>query len=93
MPQFTSLEPVDSHALILKRGQVHQQTALRNTRGNRESFSIGDRVAVRDKDHARWERLGQIKDDHVGEDNKVRSYTVEMDDGAMLVRNARYLHR
>ena len=58
LPQFTSLEPVDSHALILKRGQVHQQTALRNTRGNRESFSIGDRVSVCDKDHARWERLG-----------------------------------
>ena len=54
---------------------------------------MGDKVVIRDKDNKKWDRLGEVTDDHQGEDGKVRSFTISLEDGSKVVRSARFMHK
>ena len=55
-------------------------------------FELWDRVRVRDIATGRWTLLGKVTGAVKSNDSKERSFEVSTDNGALLWRNAQFLH-
>ena len=49
-------------------------------------------VKVRNIKSLKWDLIGTVSKEIPGEDNKIRTYEIELNDGNFLVRNGRYVH-
>ena len=54
-------------------------------------FVEGDLVLVQDMMTKKWDISGIIKQARVAEDGSARSFIIERDDGASLLRNSKYI--
>ena len=73
--------------------RIQNQFNIANRRGhfNQDTFSPGNRVRVQDPGTRKWDILGVVTAEIAAADGSSRSYEVETDKGATLIRNATHI--
>ena len=73
--------------------RIQNQFSIANRRGhfNQDTFSPGNRVRVQDPATRKWDILGVVTAKIAASDGSSRSYEVETDKGAVLVRNSTHI--
>ena len=54
-------------------------------------FREGDVVVVQDMMTKKWDISGSVKQARIAEDGSTRSFIIEREDGALMLRNCKYL--
>ena len=92
LPGLDSYSIVDQQALNVRRIRAQEAVALKKGRGNAEQFKEGDSVRVCNIKLGVWDLKGIINKELPGEDGKVRTYEIILDDGTYVMCNGQFVH-
>ena len=73
------------------RENTQNDFAAKRKRSDHDIFCTGDKVRVRDIAMGSWSKTGTIIDVIRSQDGVIRTYLVEMEDGAWLYRHQSYI--
>ena len=82
---------VDHSKLIEARKQKQVDMATSKGRSAPNDFREGDVVLVQDMLTKKWNISGTVKQARIAEDGSTRSFIIEREDGALMLRNCKYL--
>ena len=82
---------VDHSQLIEARKQKQVDMATSKGRSAPNDFREGDVVLVQDMLTKKWDISGTVKQARIAEDGSTRSFVIEREDGALMLRNCKYL--
>ena len=76
----------------MRRLRAQEAVAARKGRGNLEQFHEGDSVRVCNIEKGVWDLKGVISKELPGEDGKVRTYEILLEDGSIVMCNGQFVH-
>ena len=82
---------IDHRQLIKARHEKQTRIATEKGRSSKDSFKVGDKVVIQDHLTRRWTLKGEINDLRIADDGSTQSYEVRMNDGALFLRNKRFI--
>ena len=83
--------PLEVQQLIEARKQKQVEMARSKGRSAPNDFVESDLVVIQDMMTKKWDISGTIKQARVAEYGSARSFIIEHDDGAELLRNSKYI--
>ena len=76
----------------MRRLRAQEAVAARKDRGNLEQFKEGDSVKSCNIKKGVWDLNGVISKELPGEDGRVRTYEIILDDGTYVMSNGQFVH-
>ena len=80
----------DVRKLQTRREEAQNRVVAERNRSNRDEFSVGDAIRLRDVGKATWSQKGVIVEVVTGQDGVAQSYLVEATDVSRKYRHSTY---